>query len=225
MRLPALIRQTDVFNRLIAGQSYAQICAELGISQDTLARDVQAIGEEVRQVAKERVGELLTVALANYQFVIDEARKNYEADSERVTQWYSGALDYETSNLVTETLAIEAGEESEGRRGKGKNAAAEAMYRDLALQQESQPLKVRRTSSITRPALVNDRAGWLRLIIEATREFCELLGIKKSIVEVSGPGGGPVEVSDARQRLFERLARRAADADEGGASSGAGGTG
>lgn len=43
--------------------------------------------------------------------------------------------------------------------------------------------------------------------------------------EVTGKDGAPVEVSDARSRLLDRLARRAPDADESGADDAAGGTG
>jgi phage terminase small subunit len=41
--------------------------------------------------------------------------------------------------------------------------------------------------------------------------------------ELSGAEGAPIEVSDARTRLLARLARGAADADEGGDSGPAGG--
>ena len=50
-----------------------------------------------------------------------------------------------------------------------------------------------------------------------------ILGRPTERQEVSGPDGDPVEVSDARTRLLGILARRAADADDGGAGPAAGG--
>ena len=43
--------------------------------------------------------------------------------------------------------------------------------------------------------------------------------------ELTGQDGNPIEVSDARDRLLDRLARRAADADESGSGDPAGGSG
>ena len=42
-RLPMLVRQTRVFELVVAGKSYGDICAELRISEDTVARDMRAV--------------------------------------------------------------------------------------------------------------------------------------------------------------------------------------
>lgn len=59
---------------------------------------------------------------------------------------------------------------------------------------------------------------------EALDKLCKHLGIyAPERHEHSGPGGGPIEVSDAKARLAERLSRLAARPDPGGAGGSDGG--
>lgn len=194
-RPTVLIRQSKVFDLVVAGKSYAQICEQLHISEDTVARDMAAIGEEVQSLARTRAGEVLAVALANYQAVIDNAWREYHQAARRERDWYAGKLDYEHESIATKTLAIEGKpDETDGGKARPrKDAAAEAAIAALALESESQPLEVKRTRRTVRPALANnDRRAWLSLIVDTTREMTELLGIKKTIVEHTGAGGGPL---------------------------------
>lgn len=50
-------------------------------------------------------------------------------------------------------------------------------------------------------------------------------GLLVDRTELTGKDGAPIEVSDARGRLLDRLARRAPDADDRGSDGGAGGPG
>lgn len=43
--------------------------------------------------------------------------------------------------------------------------------------------------------------------------------------ELSGPNGAPIEIADARSRLLDKLARRAADSEAGGSDRAPGGSG
>lgn len=181
--LPILIRQNKVFDLVVAGRTHAEICKRLDISEDTVARDMAAIAEQVTQLAHERTGEIVAVALATYQTVIDEAWRAYHAAERRERDWYAGRLDYTHESVVTKTLAVE---------GKG-DAGDDHDDDGTAFHSESAPLEVRRTQRSVRPALVgNDRRTWLTLIVDTTAEFTELLGVKKLIVAHQGDGK-PVE--------------------------------
>lgn len=198
-RLPVLIRQNQVFDLVIAGKSYAEIGAQLQISEDTIARDMAAIGAQVQELARARLGELMAVALASYQRIIDEAWAQYDRDTRRLQDWYAGRLDYDHESTVTKTLAIADGDEDED---------------DDEVAEESAPLEIKRTRRRVRPALQAERATWLRIVMEATREFCELFGIKKLIVEHSGPNGKPVEhVHMTLDEWKAQAAARLADAE------------
>lgn len=180
-RLPVLIRQNKVFELVVAGRSYTEICRQLDISEDTAARDMQAIGEQVLTVARERTGEVLAVATATYQEIIDLARREYHAAARREKDWYAGRLDYEHESVSTKTLAA-------GVEVVPDEAAGAAI-----IDSESAPLEVKRTRRWVRPALVNhDRRAWLTLMTDATREYTELMGVKKLVVEHQGDGN-PVE--------------------------------
>jgi len=171
-RLPVLIRQTRVFDLVVQGRTHQQICAQLQISEDTVARDMQAIGEQVQELARGRAGEVLAVALATYQSVIDNAWREYRTAVERERAWYAGKLDYEHESTSTKTIALE-GTESDTPIGTD----------------ESQPLEVKRTRRWVRPQLLNhDRHRWLTLIVDTTREMTELLGIKKLTIEQKQSG-------------------------------------
>lgn len=194
-RLPVLIRQNQVFELVLAGRTHAQIAAQLQISDDTIARDMEAIGEQVQEIARSRLGELTAVALANYQAVYDEAWEQYHADRRRVSDWYAGRLDYQHESVATKTLAA------------GDDDASSA----VAFDAESAPLEVKTTRRTVRPALQADRVAWLRLAMDATREFCELMGIKKLQIEHQGKGGGPVEyvhmsLDEWKQQAAQRVA-------------------
>jgi hypothetical protein len=191
-RLPVLIRQNQVFDLVVAGRSYGQICTQLGVSEDTVARDMQAISEQVQALVKERAGEILAVALASYQAVLDQAWREYRADERRERDWYAGRLDLTQETVVIKTLAT-------------KDQADD----DAPVESESAPLEVKRTQRTIRPALHTNRAQWLKLIIEATREITELMGIKKLIVEHQGDGK-PVEhvhmtLDEWKQQAADRL--------------------
>jgi ribosomal protein L25 (general stress protein Ctc) len=190
-RLPVLIRQSKVFDLVVQGKDYAEICAALRISEDTVARDMQAIGDQVRELSRARLGEVVAVALATYQRVIDEAWREYRADAQRERDWFAGKFDYTTEGVATKTLALdEAGEEGEGQPRKGNTSVQVAAQ---LFPQESEPIEVKRTVRIVRPALRGEgRSKWLTLIVDTTREMTELLGVKKLIIEHQGAGGGPL---------------------------------
>jgi hypothetical protein len=209
-RLPILIRQSKTFDLVVAGHSYTEICAELGVSEDTVARDMQAIGDQVQEVARKRLGEVVAVALATYQRVIDHAWAEYERDREREQRWYAGEMDYEADSVNTTTLALE---EEEGPDGKPKKGNRAAQLAKRLFPQESQPIEVKRSQRTVRPALRGEgRSRWLQVIVDTTREMTELLGIKKLIVEHQGKDGGPIEMANVTAE--ERAARVAALLDK-----------
>lgn len=186
-RLPVLIRQSKVFELVVAGAGYGEICRALDVSEDTVARDMLEIGEQVQALAKERLGEVLAVALATYQRVIDHAWQEYYGDRDRETRWYAGSLDYERTKTTVATKTLAAAAAGEPEPGDDVDDAGEA-FRD-----ESAPLEVKRTTirQTVRPALRGEgRSTWLKVIVDATRELTELLGVKKLVVEHSGPEGG-----------------------------------
>ena len=229
-RLPVLIRQNRVFELVVQGRGYSDICKQLDISEDTVARDMQAISTEIQELTRTRAGEVLAVALATYQKIIDTAWREYHAAAERERAWYAGRLDYEHESVSTKTLALE-GEADETDGGKSrprKQDAAQAALAALALQSESQPLEVKRTRRTVRPALVGSgRREWLALIVETTRELTELLGVKKVLIEHSGQGGGAIalrltddersaRIAELLDRGRNRRAGLAADPESGG---------
>jgi hypothetical protein len=173
-RLPILIRRSQVFEAVVAGKTYDQICLELDVSEDTIARDMAAIGDEVRTLVKERNGEILAVALANLQKVIDCAWAEYDADVKYAEAWHKGELDYIHENVVTKTLA------QEGQDGEPPIVA------------ESQALEVKRTQRTVRPPYTSNRAQWLRTIVDTTGQITELVGIKKLLIEHTGKDGKPL---------------------------------
>lgn len=183
-RLPVLIRQNRVFELVVAGNGYAEICETLQISEDTVARDMVAIGEQIRSLAQERAGEVLAVALATFQWVLERARAEYDGDLAREEAWYRGQLDFERTKLTvaTKTLAV-AGEGEGGDQDDEGNA----------FHGESAPLEVKRTMVVqkVRPQLRGEgRSRWLQLIADTTRDMVELLGLKKQLVEHRGLDGG-----------------------------------
>jgi hypothetical protein len=217
-RFPILIRQSKVFDLVVAGRSYAQICNELGISEDTVARDMAAIGEQVQEVSRKRLGEIVAVALATYQKVIDHAWQEYERDGEREQRWYAGELDYEAESVNTKTLALE---EEEGPDGKPRKGDPAVQLARRLFPQESEPIEVRRSQRTVRPALRGEgRSRWLQVVVDTTREMTELLGIKKLIVEHQGKDGGAIQMALTTEqraaRINELLSKAATRAAEQG---------
>jgi hypothetical protein len=190
-RLPVLIRQNAVFELVVQGRSYAQICQQLQISDDTVARDMQAIGEQVQTLVRERAGEIVAVALATYQTVIDHAWREYRAAAQRERDWYAGRLDFAHETVATKTLALD-GEADD----------------DAPIAGESAPIEVKRTRKTVRPTLVShQRREWLAIIMDATREITELTGVKKLIVEHHGKDGGAIAItSPAMDAAAQELA-------------------
>ncbi len=197
-RLPVLIRQNKVFELVVAGRTHAEICRQLQISEDTVARDMEAIGEQVLTVARTRTGEIVAVAIASYQAVIDNAWREYRAAAQRERDWYAGRLDYVHESVVTKTLAA------------GVEVIPDEDAPSVIADSESEPLEVKRTRRPVRPALIgSNRREWLSLIVETTREYTELLGVKKLVVEHTGDGK-PVEhvhmtLNEWKQQAAERL--------------------
>ncbi len=99
-RLPILVRQSKVFDLVVAGSSYEAICQQLDVSEDTVARDMAAIGVEVSTLCRDRLSEILAVALAHLEAARDAAWSEYRADMERERAWFAGELDYATSETT-----------------------------------------------------------------------------------------------------------------------------
>lgn len=58
--------------------------------------------------------------------------------------------------------------------------------------------------------------GAVDRLIKILERRARLLGLDKADkVQISGPNGGPIEISDIRERLRDRLARLTAEGDEG----------
>lgn len=119
----------------------------------------------------------------------------------------------------------------------------------LAMQERVTPTdRVLKTATVTRSVarldlLAAGQAGKLGLIKKYAvdkegKETIELYDAQAALqllgrhhklfvdrAELTGQDGAPIEVSDARDRLLDRLARRAADADESGSGDAAGGSG
>lgn len=103
-RLPVLVRQTEVFELVVQGLNYEQICKKLKISEDTIARDMEAIAADVLAIVQQRHGEVLAVALATYQQVQQQAWAEYWLDVERERAWLAGELDYMRVQRVEKRL-------------------------------------------------------------------------------------------------------------------------
>jgi hypothetical protein len=188
-RLPVLIRQTKVFDLVVQGKSYAQICRQLKVSEDTVARDMTAIAEQVQQLVTERQGEVLAVALAQYEWVVACAKEEYRRELQRERDWWAGKLDYTQDHIKTKTLAVEGRAADDGPADselaqEGDNSPGG--FQPPRRGQESQPIEVTRQQRTVRPGLTASRERWLRIVIEATREITELCGIKKLTIDHQG---------------------------------------
>lgn len=203
-RLPVLIRRSKVFDLVVDGKSYEQICKQLSISEDTLARDLKAVTDEIETLVRERHGEILAMAIAQYGDIIAEAWAEYRLEAKREKDWFAGKLDYPTVDQSSKETALAEGGPRLGRKRKGQDA--EADEEDRA---ESPGVVVETVTKISsvRPSWRSDRAKWLQLVFTATREITELTGIKKIIMEHQGKGGGPIEFTDpVRNAAEKRLA-------------------
>jgi hypothetical protein len=96
-RLPILVRRSRVFDLVVSGKSYEQIKSELYVSEDTITRDMAAIGDEVSALCRDKLSQVLAVALAHLEAARDAAWREYQADIEREEAWFAGKLDYATS--------------------------------------------------------------------------------------------------------------------------------
>jgi len=217
-RLPILVRQSKTFELVLEGKTYEQIAKRLKVSEDTVARDLATIADEVQRIVKERHGEVLLVALANYQFVVDQAKAEYQRELAQEHQWWRGKLDYPTTQTETKTLALGSGSDSappstdrdddEIDVGVFADAindldqAKQPEHRDQSL-----PLEVKTKTGTVRPAWRSQRAQWLKSIIDSTREITELCGIKKLVVEHQGEVNGTFEITaTVKQQADQELA-------------------
>jgi hypothetical protein len=187
-RLPIQVRRNTVFDLVVAGSSHADIVRQLKVSEDTVARDMAAISDEVTALTRERAGEVLAVAVANIQAVIDAAWSDYTLEQRRERDWLAGKLDYAT--LETKIGGVGAGDVDE-----------DAI--DVAA---TQALGVVEKRSSRRPSWRSNKAKYLDIVLAATRELCELVGLKKVILEHQGKIGVEVDspaMSAAAQELTE----------------------
>ncbi len=201
-RLPVLVRQSRVFDLVVQGKSYDEIEKRLKISEDTIARDMQAIAEQVQQLIRERNSEVLAFALAQYGEVVQNAWKEYHAEVKREADWYAGKLDYPVTIRTTKTLEVgtanlpprgkaeddededdELGSIGDFIKGLSDDDIPEQKQPGPGDREVSLPLEVRTKQGLVRPALRSQRAQWLKLVIEATREITELTGIKMLLIK------------------------------------------
>jgi hypothetical protein len=173
-RLPVLIRQNEVFNLVVQGKSYTQICEQLGVSEDTVARDMQAISQQVQELVRQRAGEILAAAIAQLSEVIATAWREYHLELERERDWFGGELDYPTQ--VEEIAETEKG-----------------MLTSLK-------------TSRARPGWRSNRAKYLEIVLNATRELTELTGVKRHVVEIQTKSIGPGVAISAEDLSDDELA-------------------
>ena len=194
-RLPVLVRRSKVFELVVAGRTYEEIERQLGVSQDTIARDMQAVGSEVQSLCRERAGEILAVAVANIQAVIDAAWADYRLEAKRERAWLAGKLDYPTLERATKSLGSGDGDDPDGEDD------------DAPAAEVSAALEIKEKRGRRRPSWSSHKAKYLDIVLAATREQCELVGLKKIVLELQGKGGGPIEVNDvARAAADQELA-------------------
>lgn len=230
-RLPILVRRNKVFELVVAGNTYEQICAQLDISEDTVARDMVAIGDEVQRIVKERHGQILSVALANYQWVIDRAKAEYDLDMKREEAWWKGELDYGIEVRQTKTLEMSSGaagdeaDDAEMDLGVFRDAINE--LDSIEQPERSLPLEVRTKVAKVRPAWRSGRAQWLKLIVDATREITELAALKKQVIEHKGTVNHDhrLTAEDTRGMSSDELRAIAAQHPSGAHRAGEAGTG
>lgn len=213
-RLPVLVRQTKVFELVVQGHTYEQICKRLGMSEDTIARDMEAIAADVLAIVQQRHGEVLAVALATYQQVQQQAWAEYWLDVERERAWLAGELDYTRVQRVQKTLGVGPTSDPPAERrdpadDDDDDEANAGLFEDFinsletddppaptptptppagerSDSQESLPLEIKTTETRMRPAWRSNRERWLQLALTSTREMTTLCGLNKLKIEHSG---------------------------------------
>lgn len=191
-RLPVLIRQTQVFELVLAGHDQAEIVKKLGVSEDTIARDMAAISAEVESLVKERSGELLATAIATIGQVILDARREYAADLKYERELRAGKHDYQTTDVATKEIGGSKPQPATPKRRRRKGQEEEPPEdADAAL--PSLILETTTTRRTVRPQWRSNRAQLLKIIIEATRELAELGQLKTIVIKHKGS----ISLSDA----------------------------
>lgn len=193
-----------------------------------IARAIQAVMAEHAMPASEVLTRLSMQARGSMeQFV--------RADEEEVT-------------LTWSLLRLPSKNDSEEGDGEADDGDEEGTILRLAMSDRVKPTdRVLRTETVKRTAVRIDlvaaaERGHLNLIkrfsidqndritIELYDAQAALLALGRHYklfvdrTEVTGRDGQPIEITDARQRLLERLTRRAANADADAAPGGAGGS-
>lgn len=182
-RLPVLVRQTKVFELVVAGKSYPEICRQLRISEDTVARDMRAVAEQVQELVRTRADEILAVAIAQIAEVRASAQREYEEDRKREKAWFAGKLDYPVVKTTAKTRQY-----APRRRAKGDDAGQAKAGGDADL-----PLETTTETNTLRPPFQSNRAQYLALMLQATRDLVALTGVQKIILELQGNNGGPID--------------------------------
>lgn len=194
-RLPVLVRRSKVFDLVVAGKSHADICRQLGISEDTIARDMQAVGSEVQALCRERASELLAIAVAHLLEVIDSAWRDYRLEARREREWLAGKLDFPTLERATKSLGVGDGGDKDDEDA------------DAAAAEVSAALEIKEKRGRRRPGWRSNKAKYLEIVTSTTRELTQLVGLQKIVLEHQGKGGGPIEVNDvARAAADQELA-------------------
>lgn len=228
-RLPVLVRQNKVFEYVTQGLTYEQIGKKLKMSEDTIARDMQAIAEQVQQLIRERNNEVLAFALAQYGEVIQNAWKEYHAEARRERDLFEGKLDYPVTIVTTKTLQIatpelplrgkDAGEDEDDEDELGSiGDFIDSLSGDDTPESRSDgpeislPLEVRTKTGTVRPGWRSNRAQWLKLIVESTREITELTGIKTLLIKQTSDPVEHVHMSLDQWKAEQQRRRTEAEA-------------
>jgi len=86
-------RRAKVYQGIVAGKSLGQIRAELGVSDDTVARDLAAVGDDLLAWARQELTGTLAYVVANYKLIITEAWEKYHEECRREREWLEGKFD------------------------------------------------------------------------------------------------------------------------------------
>ncbi len=86
-------RRAKVYKGIVAGKAMGQIRAELGVSDDTVARDLAAVGDDLLAWAKQELTGTLAFVVANYKLMILESWERYQEECRRERDWLAGKYD------------------------------------------------------------------------------------------------------------------------------------
>jgi len=86
-------RRAKVYKGIVAGKAMGQIRAELGVSDDTVARDLAAVGDDLLAWAKQELTGTLAFVVANYKLMILESWEGYQEECRRERDWLAGKYD------------------------------------------------------------------------------------------------------------------------------------